>query len=293
MKGEEKLWRILNDKLETLRAGSRFPEAIRVGGTALDLAHRIFAKNDPSLAFSYERLGQLYDEQGNRAEAKPYLVKALQIVERASPPDQRAVYRIARRLADLCDLTGDEEDAICHYEKAIAAGGQLDSVRHSDLGTLLNNIALIYRQSSRPEAAEAHYLHALEIYEKQLGPNHADVATVLNNLGVFYTNERRFTEAEQMHRRALAIRKKAHPNGHADIAQSNCNLAVVYHSRGDYARAGELYRESLGAWEELSETPPEDYEIGASNYADLLRALGKVRKAASIVSRARKKRRHL
>jgi tetratricopeptide (TPR) repeat protein len=94
-----------------------------------------------------------------------------------------------------------------------------------------------------------------------------------------------------MHRRALAIRTKAHPKGHADIAQSNCNLAVVYHSRGDYQQAGELYRESLGVWEQLSENPPEDYEIVASNYADLLRSLGKARKAAAIESRVRKKRR--
>ncbi len=34
MKGEEKLWNILNDKLETLRASNRLPEAIRVAETA-------------------------------------------------------------------------------------------------------------------------------------------------------------------------------------------------------------------------------------------------------------------
>ena len=94
-----------------------------------------------------------------------------------------------------------------------------------------------------------------------------------------------------MHLRALAIRMRAHPDGHSDIAQSNCNLAVVYHSRGDFKEAGELYRQSLGAWEQLSESPPEDYEIVASNYADLLRSLGRARQASSIEARARKKRR--
>jgi Tetratricopeptide repeat len=93
-----------------------------------------------------------------------------------------------------------------------------------------------------------------------------------------------------MHERALAIRCKANPGGHSDIAQSNCNLAVVYHSRGDLERAGELYRESLREWETLAGKPPEDYEIVASNYADLLRSLGKARKAGSIEARARKMR---
>ena len=36
MKGEEKLWAILNDKLDNLRATNRLPQAIRVAETALE-----------------------------------------------------------------------------------------------------------------------------------------------------------------------------------------------------------------------------------------------------------------
>jgi tetratricopeptide (TPR) repeat protein len=147
------------------------------------------------------------------------------------------------------------------------------------------------RKAGRGTAAEPYYLRALQIYESQLGPEHPDVASVLNNLGVFYTNEKRFTEAEQVHLRALAIREKVFPASHPDIAQSKCNLAVVYHSRGDYERASELYRASLQAWEEATAKPPEEYEVVAANYADLLRSLGKARKAHALENRARKKRR--
>ena len=69
----------------------------------------------------------------------------------------------------------------------------------------------------------------------------------------------------------------------------NCNLAVVYHARGDLTRAEELYRESMRGWENVQK-PPEDYQIVASNYADLLRSLGKKRKAGAIEARARKRR---
>ena len=289
MKGEEKLWQILQDKLEMLRAGNRLPEALRVGDTTLEMAQRIFPADHPSLALSYERLGRIHDQQGNHGEAKVLLEKALRIIHAIEPTDQRAIYRLARRLAYLCDVGEQEEEAITHYETAIRAGRQLGNVRHSDLGTMLNNVALIYRRSGRQKAAEPCYLDALELYEKHLGPEHPDVAAVLNNLGVFYTGEGRLEEAEQMHQRALAIRRKANPKGHPDIAQSHCNLAVVYHSRGDLARAEELYRESLREWENV-EKPTEDYEIVASNYADLLRSVGKRRKAGAIESRARKKR---
>ncbi len=291
MKGEEKLWSILNDKLDTLRASNRIPEAIRVAETTLDLAKRTFGEEENSLALSYEKLGQLLDQKGDRTTAKVHLLKAHSIFEKANPPDQRAIFRSARRLAFLCDNLGQPEEAIRFYEKAITAGTKLEELPYSDLGTMLNNVALIFRKSGRQKAAEPYYLHALDIYEKQLGPNHPDVASVLNNLAVFYTNERRYAEAEKIHVRALAIREKALPPGHGDIAQSKSNLAVVYHSRGDYAKAADLYRASLETWEGTIEPLPEDYEIVASNYADLLRSLGKVRKAQQIESRARKRRR--
>ncbi len=35
-KGDEKLWAILNDKLDTLRGTGRLPEAIRVAEMAVD-----------------------------------------------------------------------------------------------------------------------------------------------------------------------------------------------------------------------------------------------------------------
>jgi len=291
MKGEQKLWDILNDKLETLRASNRLPEAIRVAESALELAKRAFNEDPAILAASYEKLGQLLDQAGDRGSAKPYLLKAHQMLEKIDPPDQLALYRSARRLAFSCDNLGEADEAIRYYEKAIAAGTELEEMPYSDLGTMLNNIALIFRKSGRQKAAEPYYLHALQIYESHLGEEHADVASVLNNLGVFYTNERRFTEAERAHLRALAIRQKVHPPTHPDIAQSKCNLAVVYHSRGDYTRAAELYRASLKTWEDATDNPPEDYEVVAANYADLLRSLGKARKAHALEARARKKRR--
>ena len=70
MKGEERLWRILQDKLETLRAGGRLPEAMRVGQSALELAQRVFPENDPSLALSYEHVGQMHDQRGDRDEGE-------------------------------------------------------------------------------------------------------------------------------------------------------------------------------------------------------------------------------
>ena len=44
MKGEEHLWGVLNDKLDTLRATNQMAEAIRVGQSALEIAEAQFRR---------------------------------------------------------------------------------------------------------------------------------------------------------------------------------------------------------------------------------------------------------
>ena len=153
MKGEEKLWVILNEKLDNLRATNRLPEAIRVAETALEVARRAFKGNQTALATSFEKLGQLLEQKGDHAGAESYLQKAHAILEKGNPPDQRAIYRSARRLALLFDSLGQSEEAIDFYQKAIAAGTGVEDVPYSDIGTLLNNVALILRKSGRQKAA--------------------------------------------------------------------------------------------------------------------------------------------
>src|SRR5437660_11103088 len=155
MKGEERLWTILNDKLDTLRATNRLPEAIRVAETALEIAKHAFKGNETPLAISFEKLGQLLEQKGDYTAAEANLLKAHAILEKAKPPDQHAIYRSARRLASLCDGLGQSEEAVNFYQKAIAAGTQIDDGPYSDIGTLLHNLALNLRKSGRQTGGDA------------------------------------------------------------------------------------------------------------------------------------------
>ena len=119
MKGEEKLWAILNEKLDNLRATNRLPQAIRVAETALEVARRAFKENQTALAASFEKLGQLLEQKGDHAGAEAYLLKAHAILEKGNPPDHRVIYRLARRLALLFDGLGQSEEAIDFYQKEI------------------------------------------------------------------------------------------------------------------------------------------------------------------------------
>src|SRR5881398_3196914 len=85
MKGEERLWAILNDKLDTLHAANRLPQAIRVAETALEVAKRAFKGSEIPLATSFEKLGQLLEQKGDYTAAEAYLLKAHAILEKVKP----------------------------------------------------------------------------------------------------------------------------------------------------------------------------------------------------------------
>ena len=56
------------------------------------------------------------------------MLKAYAILEKGNPLDQRAIYRSARRLALLFDSLSQSEEAIDFYQKAIAAGTEIESI---------------------------------------------------------------------------------------------------------------------------------------------------------------------
>ena len=154
MKGEEHLWGVLNDKLDTLSATNHLAKAIRVGESALEIAKRSFGAGDARLAFSYEKLGLLHEQNGNRSGAKAYLVNAHRLLARKRPADDEAVFRSSRRLGQLCNELGHTEEAIDFFEQAVAAAPQVPGLPFSDLGALLNNVALMCRKAGRAWSAE-------------------------------------------------------------------------------------------------------------------------------------------
>jgi tetratricopeptide (TPR) repeat protein len=80
---------------------------------------------------------------------------------------------------------------------------------HPDVGTSLNNLALLYEVQGRYAEAESLYKRSLGIREKALGPDHPDVGASLNNLARLYRDQGRHPEAEPLYKRSLAIREKA------------------------------------------------------------------------------------
>lgn len=79
---------------------------------------------------------------------------------------------------------------------------------HPDVATMLNILALVYRDQNKYKEAANLLNDALAIREKTLGENHPAVAATLNNLAVLYGKRGKYKDAEPLCKRALEIREK-------------------------------------------------------------------------------------
>ena len=84
-------------------------------------------------------------------------------------------------------------DLRCRYEVAVPLCKQaLEDLEktsghdHPDVATMLNILALVYRDQNKYKEAANLLNDALAIREKTLGENHPAVAATLNNLAVLY-----------------------------------------------------------------------------------------------------------
>ena len=95
---------------------------------------------------------------------------------------------------------------------------------HLDVGTSLNNLALLYYAQGKYDRAEPLYQRSLAIREKALGPDHLDVGTSLNNLALLYYAQGKYDRAEPLYQRSLAIFEKALDPKHPITSELLINL---------------------------------------------------------------------
>jgi CHAT domain-containing protein/Tfp pilus assembly protein PilF len=159
-------------------------------------------------------------------------------------------------------------------------------LNHPDVGTSINNLAILYQSQGLYRDAEPLFKRALAISEKAFGANHPNVATSLNNLAELYQNEGRYADAETLLKRSLAINEKARGSNNANVALSLNNLAHLYQAQARYAEAEPLFKRSLALKEgSLGPTHP-SLAPTLGNLASLYQVQGRYADAEPLYKRA-------
>ncbi|XP_052392730.1 kinesin light chain 1-like isoform X15 [Carassius gibelio] len=153
--------------------------------------------------------------------------------------------RILHNLVKECAAQGRYEVAVPLCRKALEDLEKAYGHDHPNVATMLNTLALMYRDQRKYKEANRLLIDALSIREKTLGKDHPAVEATLNNLAVLHRKRGQYKEAELLCRRALEIREKLLGKDHPDVVKQLNNLALDCQNQGKYEEVECYYRRAL------------------------------------------------
>ena len=138
-------------------------------------------------------------------------------------------------------LFEEAEEAIL---ESLGIRNRLLSEGHPERLESLNQLAVIYRNDDRLEAAGNTLEQVLAQQLKSELTDPVQLAQTYNNIGNVWWSKRQLDKAETAHLKALKIRQELPEEFRSQIADSMNNLGTIYWQRKDLAKAGDMYRQA-------------------------------------------------
>ncbi|WP_295985235.1 tetratricopeptide repeat protein [uncultured Variovorax sp.] len=150
----------------------------------LDRAERLYGPDDQGTAKALYRLAKAYRDQEQSAAAIPLLTRALSIYERTKSPDTFSVVLVLNDLGMSYAEQKQPREALPFMQRAVgtAEGHYKASPNHSNLITLVGNLAGTYSMLGASADAESLYRRMLSMSESAYGTDDPRTAKVRANL---------------------------------------------------------------------------------------------------------------
>ena len=245
----------------TLEKEGRYADAAREFSAAL-------AESDAvQLPATLDRLGVVYRELGNGAEAERCYRRAIGLLESAVPPRPLDLASVLQNLGALRLVQDRLAEAEPLYRRAYDLRLQALGANAPLVGLTLHGLAELAHQRRRYAEAENLYRRASVNLESAYGLTSPAIADVWHNWAVLYRETRRDGEARPLLEAAVAIYEKASPL-HPKLAVVLRNLAELEAAAGHISLAQELFERSLRICD--AALPPDHLQTGV-----ILQAYGK------------------
>ncbi len=205
---------------------------------ALETHKKTNSSDSVHAAVDLFRLATLYGTMGDYKQAKPLLVKAMEIQEKSQSPDVPTISNLAWVYGEL----GDYANAELLYKRAIEIREKtLDAKKDREstdaFTNSLRNLAILYCAMGDTTKAESLIKQALAIREKIYGKDHYRTADSLQVLANCYLRTDDYTKAEPLLQRALEIYEKVYGPDHDATVSVLSELASVHYQKGDHEKA--------------------------------------------------------
>jgi len=256
---------------------------------ALVIARAKLPPDDERLGWSLYHLGDSEMFLGRSEEARRFLTEARQVFEKALGSESLPVAWCFNDLGMIySEHEFDFEKASEHYEQALRIKMRLLSSDHPDLAIAKGNLGNNLVQLGQYADAERLLRQALSDGERSFGPDHPFTAAVVESLGELAWRRGDLVEASKLLERARRAQEAIlDPSSPYGLAQTLHTLACVRRDQERYREAEELFERALSILESSLGSDNAQTRQTRSEYAKLLRRMGRTADAEAMEARAR------
>lgn len=212
---------------------------------------RVANANDIALQEARRLFSQyfLLHRQGKFTEARPLLLRVLEIREKVLGPDDLLVASTLENLATNQSITGDYASALALRERALKIRTKVRGPVHPEVAFALIGLGILCQEKGDFSKAREILQRALTVYWQLNLTENLNVATVLTYLGDISYDSGDYASAEGYYDQSRAIHEKLLGPDHYHLADSLSALGLAAYARGNYPRAEEMFQRALSLYE--------------------------------------------
>ena len=215
-------------------------------------------------------LSNVYSTTQRLAEARAAAELRVELLSETVGPGAPPTAAALVRLADVLDLSGEDEASVPIYREAAGILQRALGEEHASTLATLNNLALTLNEVGRTTESIDVLRQVLEIHTRTTGTWDARTADAIQNLAAVLRAAEEVEEAEELLERAHRIYVAVLPEGHARTAFPLLTRSSIELDRQAYAEALSTSRQAL---EILQDGLPAEHPATAMARCRLGRAL--------------------
>jgi len=229
-------------------------EAVTLAKDAFRIKQQKLAANDLSLSSAAEKVGMAASLNGDTAEAREFLTRALEIATSYGHPTRE----LASVLGDLAHVGFAYNDprALQYADRSAEINEQLFGKNSYEYARSEAAIGIVLLNYGRYKQAEEHLRLGATLVEAWAGPDEAINVRYMLRLEEVLQQEGKLRESRELLLRALAITLQSNPPSSLEAADIYFDLGFVEFQRGHLDAAEKYYRSNVElAHQHLSVNP--------------------------------------
>jgi len=207
------------------------------------------------VAAVFSNIGNAHSRQGSYLQGIHFYNKAIPLMERSLKQHKMGIILALTNLGTAISHSGDTDNALIHFEKALNMIKTKESSAENDLQTanIFKKIGYVHSKKKSYESALINYVKALELYRKILcDENHEEILHARQSIGGILRKDGRLEEALQLLEDVHAKKEKLFGGDDLQVINLILDISRIHLLRNDYKKAKTLSESALAVLVKLN-----------------------------------------